>query len=66
LKRLRIIRKKIKRYKEQDSAKVAAYHNVIKDINPKSIAYIDEMGMDTFIYREKGCKGHRVRAKQEV
>ena len=42
-----------------------AYKQAIKDVKPESIAYIDEMGIDTFIYREyayskKGAKvlGH--------
>ena len=30
---------------------MAEYHEVIKDIAPKTIVYIDEMGIDTFIYR---------------
>lgn len=29
-----------------------AYYEAIKDINPENIIYIDEMGIDTFIYRE--------------
>jgi len=31
---------------------VDAYCEAIKDINPENIIYIDEMGIDTFIYRE--------------
>ena len=27
-----------------------AYYEAIKDINPENIIYIDEMGIDTFIY----------------
>ena len=44
--------KKIKRYQEQDPAKVDVYHEAIKDIPPESIVYIDEMGIETFVYRE--------------
>jgi len=36
--------KKIKRYIEQDPVKVAAYLDEIKDIDPATIIYIDEMG----------------------
>jgi len=31
---------------------VDEYHEAIKDIDQKSIVYIDEMGIDTFIYRQ--------------
>ena len=29
-----------------------AYHEATNSIDPKTIAYIDEMGIDTFIYRQ--------------
>ena len=45
-------KKKTTRYREQDSAKVAAYQEQIKDIPPEKIAYVDECGIDTYLYRE--------------
>jgi len=44
--------KKIKRYKEQDPIKVAAFLAELETIDPSTIIYIDEMGIDTFICRE--------------
>ena len=46
--------KKTSRYKEQDQQKVAAYQEQIKDIPPEKIAYVDECGIDTYLYREYG------------
>lgn len=40
-------------YKEQDSQKAAEYLQKIKDIKPETIAYIDETGIDSYIYRER-------------
>jgi len=34
--------------------KVAAYQEEIKDISPEKIAYVDECGIDTYLYREYG------------
>jgi len=31
---------------------VSAYHQSLENIKPESIVYIDEMGIDAFIYRE--------------
>ena len=45
-------KKKTKRYKEQDPVKVAAYQDMIADIPPSRIAYVDETGIDTYLYRE--------------
>ncbi len=39
-------------YKEQDSEKVEAYLEKIKDILPEKIAYVDESGIDQYLYRE--------------
>ena len=41
-------------YQEQDRQKVAAYQEEIKDIPPEKIAYVDESGIDTYLYREYG------------
>ncbi len=41
-------------YQEQDSEKVAAYQEEIKDIPPKKITYVDECDIDTYLYREYG------------
>ena len=46
--------KKITGYQEQDQQKVAAYQEEIKDIPPEKIAYVDECGIDTYLYREYG------------
>jgi len=44
---------------------MAAYFEAIKDIAPESIVYIDEMGIDTFIYREYAysARGAKVTGK---
>ena len=46
--------KKTTRYQEQDQQKVAAYQAEIKDIPPEKIVYVDESGIDTYLYREYG------------
>lgn len=46
--------KKAVRYQEQEQQKVAAYQEQIKDIPPEKIAYVDECGIDTYLYREYG------------
>lgn len=45
--------KKSVTYKEQDARKVAEYLYKIKDIPPDTIAYIDETGIDRYIYRQR-------------
>lgn len=47
-------KKKTRRYKEQDPDKVAEYQEKIKNIDPETIAYIDETGMDSYYGREYG------------
>lgn len=55
LKRNNITRKKkTRRYKEQDPEKVAEYQEKINDIDPETIAYLDETGMDSYFDREYG------------
>ena len=46
--------KKTLRYKEQDPEKVAAYDKEIADISPDKIAYVDESGINSYLYREYG------------
>lgn len=46
--------KKTTRYQEQDQQKVVAYQAEIKDIPPEKIVYVDESGIDTYLYREYG------------
>ncbi len=46
--------KKTTGYQEQDQRKVAAYQEQIKDVPPGKIAYVDECGIDTYLYREYG------------
>ena len=47
-------KKKAKRYSEQKPEKVAEYKAVIADIPKENIAYVDETGIDTYLYREYG------------
>ena len=47
-------KKKTIRYQEQDLQKVATYLEQIKDIPSEKIAYVDECGIDTYLYREYG------------
>ena len=44
--------KKTKRYQEQDSEKVAEYLQTIAGVSKDRIAYVDETGIDTYLYRE--------------
>ncbi len=45
-------KKKTKCYREQDPLKVGKYQEQIQDIPPDQIAYVDETGIDTYLYRE--------------
>lgn len=54
LKRLKITRKKATTYEEQSYDKVAEYKYEIADIPPENIAYVDETGIDRYLYREYG------------
>lgn len=49
-------------YKEQDPDKVEAYRQDVAGIAPEQIAYVDETGIDTYLYREYGYapKGQKV------
>ena len=51
-------KKKTTCYQEQDQEKVAAYQEEIKDVPPEKIAYVDECGIDTYLYREYGYAPH--------
>ena len=51
---IRLPGKKTTGYQEQDRQKAAAYQEASKDIPPEKIAYMDESGMDTYLYREYG------------
>ncbi len=54
-KRLGITRKKkTLSYKEQNPEKVKEYNEKIKDIPEEKIAYVDETGIDSYLYREYG------------
>lgn len=46
--------KKATRYQEQDYDKIAAYKYEIIDVSPEKIAYVDETGIDSYLYREYG------------
>ena len=45
--------KKALRYAEQDPVKVEAYLEAISGVNKNDLVYIDETGLDKFLYREK-------------
>ena len=47
-------KKKTKRYQEQDQAKVEEYLKAIENIPAEKIAYVDETGIDSCLYREYG------------
>lgn len=47
-------KKKQTAYQEQDAEKVAAYKKEIADIPPEEIAYVDETGIDSYLYRKYG------------
>jgi len=47
-------KKKTKHYKEQDPEKVKAYLEEIALYQPEQIAYVDESGIDSYLYREYG------------
>lgn len=55
---------KVLYYREQDAEKVKAYQKEIAGIAPEQIAYVDETGIDTYLYREYGyaLKGQKVNA----
>jgi len=46
--------KKTKHYKEQDPEKVKAYLKAIALYRAEQIAYVDESGIDSYLYREYG------------
>ena len=46
--------KKATRYREQDEKKAAAYQEEISAYPILKIAYVDECGMDTYLYRQYG------------
>ena len=52
LKRLKITRKKTKEFAERDEQKRQEYLEKIKQIPKESVVYVDEVGFDTFLYRE--------------
>ena len=54
--------KKATRYREQDKKKVAKYQAEIIAYPIEKIAYVDECGIDTYLYREYGyaAKGQKV------
>ena len=51
-------------YREQNPKKVEAYQEEIAGIDPEQIAYVDETGIDTYLYREYGYapRGQKVHA----
>ena len=46
--------KKTKRYREQDSEQVAEYMREMAKVSIEDIAYVDETGIDAYLYREYG------------
>ena len=47
-------KKKQTTYQEQDAEKVAVYKKEIAGIPPENIAYVDETGIDSYLYRKYG------------
>lgn len=47
-------KKKQTTYQEQDAEKVAAYKKEIAGIPPEKIAYVDESGIESYLYRRYG------------
>jgi len=47
-------KKKTTRYQEQEHDKVAAYKYEIADVLPENITYVDETGIDQYLYRRYG------------
>ncbi len=47
-------KKKATTYEEQDAKKVEEYKHEIADIPEENIAYVDETGIDRYLYREYG------------
>ncbi len=47
-------KKKTTHYQEQDHDKIAAYKYEIADILPENIAYVDETGIERYLYRQYG------------
>ena len=43
--------KKIKRYQEQDAVKVLEYLQAISEIPKEKLVYVDETGIDSYLYR---------------
>ena len=64
-KRLNITRKKTKQYVERCEAKRAIFQELISTLSTDQIYYIDETGIDTYLYREYAYapRGQRVMAK---
>ena len=58
-------KKKTTRYYEQDAEKVREYLEKIKDIPQEKIIYIDETGIDKFLYRKyaRAPKGKKTMKK---
>ena len=55
-------KKKTTHYKEQGSEKIKTYQEQIKGIPPENTAYIDETGIDIYLFREHGYapKGQKI------
>jgi len=63
MKRLKITRqKKTTRYREQEEKKVAAYQAEINAYPLEKMAYVDECGIDTYLYWEYGyaARGQKI------
>ena len=57
--------KKTKRYHEQDPGKVKEFKEKIATVPPDRIAYVDESGIDNYLYREYGWsqRGEKIYAR---
>lgn len=65
LKHLKITRKKTIRYQEQDPEEVKRYQVTMMGVPLENVAYVDETGVETYLYREYGYvpRGEGVQGK---
>ena len=57
--------KKVKIFKERDANRRAEFREKIRQISKENIVYIDETGVDSYLYREYGraARGQKIYAK---
>ena len=58
--------KKKTSYREQDKEKVAEYIDKIKDIPSDRLVYIDETGIDGYVYRPRAWSRRRKKINEKI